>query len=842
MFLACLVVSPDAHAGSVSFGNDTGSGFGTVTIPYDSKLDVGDGAFNLEMWVKEVSRNPPGGQYTASFWSSTVQYYYHERANKVSSFMWGLSFDGPNLFTAWRANQNYFYPAGSDTGYTDAGTSSTKTAAQVYNTFADQAWHHIALSKTGVNGSLNMYLDGERVLYVPTDTQTYSLLGGDVVLGGLKFVGQIGDVRLVKGQALYTGPSFMVPTSQITKTSQGALASNVSLLLKASGTVCAIEDVSDNHFPVVLNGSTCSSEVSRSISSYNVQFDNQGHGTKPADQNGVTSIALTDLPSLPDEGYFEFLGWSETSTGSVLVNTFSVSTDSTLYAIWKNNTPIPKTVTYVLDYLNAPSAPTQSSVNQGSTFEVAANPVRLGYQFLGWTDNGSKNGSLYGGPSYIGKTYTVGSSDITLTANWESTSHPIIRSNHQNGNPNLNILASYFGNGYHTGIDVSPGWCVVSGTNSDPSTWVVKSVSRDNNWESFEVVPELARFTYGEAYEVSPDPSISFTTGATQSVPVGTAITSTSVSNLGCSANRFSISPDLPSGLSLNSQTGEISGTPDAVLSQTIYTLAGERWVDVSGSADVNGTKIGYAEASFTLTVSQASQTITFPDLSGITFGDVAPTPAATASSSLAVFYASLTEAVCTISGSTITVLSAGLCTIEASQAGDSSYSAATNVSKGFMVSSASQTITYDLAGGRYEKSSPTQNPLPSGATFKLASGHDLTKIGYSFRGWSDGTTTYAAGSVYTVRNANIVLTAVWTANQYKVSWNIKENGGKSGGTGGATKYTSGSQITSIASNAARTGKTFKGWYTAPKGGTKVTQSFIVPRPYGDVTFYAQFN
>ena len=57
-----------------------------------------------------------------------------------------------------------------------------------------------------------------------------------------------------------------------------------------------------------------------------------------------------------------------------------------------------------------------------------------------------------------------------------------------------------------------------------------------------------------------------------------------------------------------------------------------------------------------------------------------------------------------------------------------------------------------------------------------------------------------------------------------------------------ATKYTSGSQITSIASNAARTGKTFKGWYTAPKGGTKVTQSFIVPRPYGDVTFYAQFN
>ena len=63
-----------------------------------------------------------------------------------------------------------------------------------------------------------MYLDGVRVLYVPNDTQTYSLLGGNVNIGGGKFTGQIGDVRLVKGQALYTGPLITVPTSQITTT------------------------------------------------------------------------------------------------------------------------------------------------------------------------------------------------------------------------------------------------------------------------------------------------------------------------------------------------------------------------------------------------------------------------------------------------------------------------------------------------------------------------------------------------------------------------------------------------------------------------------------------------
>ena len=278
-----IVVPQVARAGSLSFGTD-GSGAptgGTVSIPYNEKLEVGNGAFNLEMWVKETSRVASNQQYTAPFWSSTVQYFYHERSTKVSSFMWGLSFDGPNFFTAWRANQDYFYPAGKGTGYTDTLTSNTKTATQVYNTFTDQAWHHIALSKTGVGGTLNTYLDGVRVLYVPNDNNSYSLLGGNVLIGGGKFVGQIGDVRLVKGQALYTGPSITVPTSQITTTSQGAIASNVSLLLKAGGGNCAIEDFSDNHFSVLINGASCNNATSRAVTSYNLQFDMQGHGTKP---------------------------------------------------------------------------------------------------------------------------------------------------------------------------------------------------------------------------------------------------------------------------------------------------------------------------------------------------------------------------------------------------------------------------------------------------------------------------------------------------------------------------------------------------------------------------------
>jgi hypothetical protein len=94
---------------------------------------------------------------------------------------------------------------------------------------------------------------------------------------------------------------------------------------------------------------------------------------------------------------------------------------------------------------------------------------------------------------------------------------------------------------------------------------------------------------------------------------------------------------------------------------------------------------------------SQTAQTITFGNIAAQTVG----TPLAlnaTASSGLAVSYASSTTSVCTVSGSTVTFVAAGTCTITASQAGNGTYSAATPVSQSFTVNAAtlkSQTITF---------------------------------------------------------------------------------------------------------------------------------------------------
>jgi hypothetical protein len=64
----------------------------------------------------------------------------------------------------------------------------------------------------------------------------------------------------------------------------------------------------------------------------------------------------------------------------------------------------------------------------------------------------------------------------------------------------------------------------------------------------------------------------------------------------------------------------------------------------------------------------------------------------ATASSGLAVSYASSTTSICTVSGSTASFVAAGTCTITASQTGNATYAAATPVSQSFPVQTASTT------------------------------------------------------------------------------------------------------------------------------------------------------
>ena len=90
------------------------------------------------------------------------------------------------------------------------------------------------------------------------------------------------------------------------------------------------------------------------------------------------------------------------------------------------------------------------------------------------------------------------------------------------------------------------------------------------------------------------------------------------------------------------------------------------------------------------------NQTITFPNPGPLTYsasGTFALT--ATASSGLTVTYTSTTTGVCTVSGSTATIVAAGTCTINADQAGNASYNAASTVTDNITINKANQAITF---------------------------------------------------------------------------------------------------------------------------------------------------
>jgi len=109
----------------------------------------------------------------------------------------------------------------------------------------------------------------------------------------------------------------------------------------------------------------------------------------------------------------------------------------------------------------------------------------------------------------------------------------------------------------------------------------------------------------------------------------------------------------------------------------------------------VSNTAGSVTSSTVTLTVTPATQTITFPQPpdTALTAGPVTLT--ATASSTLAVSYTSTTLPVCTVSGSSVTLVSVGTCSITANQAGNANFAAAAPVSKSFQVLQSTQTITF---------------------------------------------------------------------------------------------------------------------------------------------------
>ena len=137
------------------------------------------------------------------------------------------------------------------------------------------------------------------------------------------------------------------------------------------------------------------------------------------------------------------------------------------------------------------------------------------------------------------------------------------------------------------------------------------------------------------------------------------------------------------------------SSTATASPGNSYYSSDGTSWTDATAG---DSTRSVCVKA---FTVTQTAQTITFGTLSNKTLGSAPFTVSASASSGLPVSFASETSSICTVSVSTVTLVAVGTCTIQATQAGNTTYGAATPVSQSFQVTQATQTITFGALANR---------------------------------------------------------------------------------------------------------------------------------------------
>jgi uncharacterized delta-60 repeat protein/uncharacterized repeat protein (TIGR02543 family) len=138
------------------------------------------------------------------------------------------------------------------------------------------------------------------------------------------------------------------------------------------------------------------------------------------------------------------------------------------------------------------------------------------------------------------------------------------------------------------------------------------------------------------------------------------------------------------------------------------------------------------------------------------------------------------------------------------------------------------QTVTYARGTGATGTHPSSPTTVLYGSTFTTPA-NPYTRAGWTFAGWSDGTTTVAAGSTYPASGAvvtsNVTLTATWTAITYSITYYDTNSGSGNGGDGGtAPAAQTGSGVASVALNSntlVLDGYGFYGW-TATNGSTTV--------------------
>ena len=201
--------------------------------------------------------------------------------------------------------------------------------------------------------------------------------------------------------------------------------------------------------------------------------------------------------------------------------------------------------------------------------------------------------------------------------------------------------------------------------------------------------------------------------------------------------------------------------TVDPGAAAVCHIAAGVVTADADGTCILSADQAGDAnheaapqdQQSFPVGTGLLAQTISF-DLSGksATYGGAPVGISGTATSGLTVGFASLTSSVCTVAGSSVTVVTSGTCTIRASQAGNGSYAAAPNVDDSFTIAQRVITVTA-VTDTKIADGTTSSDGVPTITSGTLAAGDTAT--------WTESFNSAAIGTGKTLTPTGTVAHGV---------------------------------------------------------------------------------
>jgi uncharacterized repeat protein (TIGR02543 family) len=580
--------------------------------------------------------------------------------------------------------------------------------------------------------------------------------------------------------------------SNTTAVTVGGIPATFETNTATSITITTAASVTDGAKNVVLTTAGGSSTLSNS---FNYKFPITYNGNTNTGGSVPTSIlrntnetvtASANSGSLLKSGY-TFGGWNRLADGtgtnySAGVDSFTVTGSTILYAKWTINN---YTVTYRADSATAGIVPVDAAnYNIGNSVVIRANTgslVRTGYEFDGWTVAADGSGTVL----KSGVSVTTGVANMTFYAKWSPLTYTI----------------TYNSNGANSG---SPQRA--TDTYTTAGTAVTLSGAGTLAKDGFDFA----------GWSTSPTGDVivgTYTTTSNVTLHAVWTIKSIAISFAKGAASAFNFT-NFPTGRSAN--FGSTITLNDAV--DSAATIGGSSYAFVGWRFSDNDYKSG---SPYLLTATPPTFTAQWAKLFAVRY---------VLNGGTAAVGSSTVDAECLQADNTC--LDAQIITSNAAPtragyqfAGWADQNGTTvPTADSFTVSSSryliyanwtpiNYSITYQANGGSTVDSSFTKR---LGETFTVGSA--LSRSGYDFTFWSDGSSTIGAGATYyiTIPGA-VVLTAQWSPKTYTIAydWN--------GGTGSATNsdtFTVGTTPVTLplVGDHVKDGFQFNGWSTAPDG------------------------